>query len=216
MVIGSRVGHSPNCLGAVYLRNEYECMKVLEHEVTKILVENGHTVIDCSSNANTQIGELSEGVRKANAQYLDVFISYHMNASNKHLGHGTECWLHPNCRESIKEMATRITQNLSALGFYNRGLKYGMMYEMRNINAPNIIIETCFCDNEKDVAIWSPTPYEVMARAIANAIDPNIPLEKEQEYYRVCVQRFKSKEEADNAQEKITNQLGLYCFTEKM
>lgn len=216
MIIGSRTGHSKNCLGAVSLRNEWACMSVLEQEVNKILLEYGHAIVDCNSSANTESGELSEGCRKANAQHIDIFLSYHMNASKKHNAYGTECWVHPNARKECKEMALRISNNLSKLGFYNRGLKTGLLYEMRNVNAPNIIIETCFCDNEKDIGIWSPTPYEVMARHIANAIDPNIPLEKEQDYYRVCVQRFTNKEDAEKAQQRISNELGYYCFTEKI
>ncbi len=215
MIIGLREGHSPNCLGAIGLRNEWACMNTLYKYVADILEKYGHTVIDCNSTANTEKGELSEGARKANNAGVEVFVSLHMNKFNGQ-AHGTEAWVHTNAGSFITDIATRMCNNFAGLGFYNRGVNHRNLYEMTHVNAPNIIFETCFCDSEKDISIWSPTPYEVMARAIANAIDHNIPLEMEQEYYRVCVQRFKSKEEADKAQEKISNQLGLYCFTEKM
>ncbi len=215
MKVGLRGGHSPNCLGAIGLRNEWACMNTLYKCVADILEEHGHIVIDCNSTANSENEELSEGVRKANNANVDIFVSLHMNSFNGQ-AHGTEAWVHANAGSFVTSIATRMCDNFANLGFYNRGVKHRNLYEMTHVNAPNIIFETCFCDSEKDISIWSPTPYEVMARAIANAIDPNIPLEKEQEYYRVCVQRFKSKEEADKAQEKISKQLGLYCFTEKM
>lgn len=216
MIIGSRAGHSKNCLGAVKLRNEWACMSVLEKEVNKILIAHGHKIIDCNSTASTENGELAEGARKANAQKIDVFISYHMNASKDKKGHGTECWVHPNARSEIKAMARRITGNMSQLGFYNRGVKEGMLYEMRNVNAPNIIIETCFCDNERDINIWSPTPYEVMARKIANAIDPSIPIEPQKERYQVRVYAFSTKEEAQKCSDRITKELKAYNVVERM
>lgn len=216
MIIGSRAGHSKNCLGAVSLRNEWACMSVLEREVNKILKAHGHTIIDCNSSASTENGELSEGCRKANAQQIDIFLSYHMNASKDHKGHGAECWVHPNARSSCKEMASRISSNLSKLGFYNRGVKTGLLYEMKNVNAPNIIIETCFCDNEKDINIWSPTPYEKMARYIANAIDPSIPLEEKPKRWQVRVYAFTTKEEAQKCSERITKELKAYNVVEEL
>ena len=212
MIIGSRYGHSENCRGAKGLRDEVDAMKPLHFEFKKIMEQYGHTIIDCCSNANTQNGELSEGARKANAQILDLFISWHGNIGG---GQGCEAWIANNSR--AKPYAERMCKNFSSLGFKNRGVKYSdKYYEMRNINAPNIIFETLFLDSEKDISIWSPTPYEVMARYLANAIDPNIPIEKEQDYYRVCVQRFTNKEDAEKAKQRISSELGYYCFTEKI
>ena len=87
---------------------------------------------------------------------------------------------------------------------------------MTDTNCPNIIFETMFCDDKHDIDIWASTSWDKLARLIANAIDPNIPLEKEQDYYRVAVRRFKSKEDAEKAKQRISSELGYYCFTEKI
>lgn len=109
-------------------------------------------------------------------------------------------------------------ENFAKLGFYNRGLKYQPnFYEMRHVDAPNIIFETCFCDSQKDIDIWSPTPWETLARAIANAIDPDISLDKEdiKKKYQVRVYTFTEKEDAEKASKEIDN-LGYYNSIEEI
>ncbi len=215
MKIGLRAGHSPNCLGAIGLRDEWSCMNALYGYVADVLESYGHTVINCNSIASTANKELSDGARSANNANVDIFISLHMNSFNGQ-AHGTEALVAPGARKSIRDIASKMCSNYATLGLTNRGVKENNLYEMRNVNAPNIIFETLFCDNEHDVNIWASTSWDKLARLIANAIDSKIPLEKEQEYYRVCVQRFKSEEDANKAQERISNELGYYCFTEKI
>ncbi len=216
MKIGLRGGHSPNCRGAIGLRDEYDMMQQLYKYVADVLEKHGHIVVNCNSNASSANAELSEGVKKANNAGVDIFVSLHMNSFNGQ-AHGTEALVAVGARKSIKDIASKMCSNFASLGLTNRGVKESNLYEMRYVNAPNIIFETLFCDNAHDInEVWSPTPYEKMARLIANAIDPNISIEKEQEYYRVCVQRFTSEEDANKAQQRIKNELGYYCFTEKM
>lgn len=210
LVIGLRAGHSPNCLGAVGLRNEYATMKVYFTYVKEMLEKYGHTVIDCNSNANTEWGEVSEGFNKANKYKVDIFISLHMNSFDGK-AFGVECLVAKGSR--VWNVAEDICEEYSKLGFYNRGVKVGNQWEMQYLDMPNIIFETCFCDSEKDINIWSPIPYEKLTRALCHAIDKSIPLEEEN-YYRVCVQRFKTKEEAEKAQKEISKK--YYCFVEKI
>ena len=210
MKIGIRDGHSSNCKGAIGLRDEQSCMRVLCKEVIEILEKHGHEVIYCGSDANSQSVELSEGVRKANNSNVDIFISLHMNSFNGQ-AQGTEALVTVGARDSIKEIASRLCKNFASLGLVNRGVKEKNLYEMKNVKAPNIIFETMFCDNVHDInEVWSPTPYEKMALLIANAIDPTI---KENELYRVVVQYFNSKEDAEKCQQEIAKR--WYCFVEE-
>lgn len=223
MIIGLRGGHSKNCLGAIGLRNEWECMQGLYPYVSKILTEHGHTIINCNSNAYNANGELSEGASKANNAGVDIFISLHMNCFNGS-AHGVEAWTWGETSRA-NNVAQRLCNNYAKLGFYNRGVKYNnRYYEMRHINAPNIIFETCFCDSAKDIGIWSKTSWDALARAIANAIDPNIPLEAEDtpvsananERYQIRVYSFDSKELAEKCSNIITKEHGWYNVVEKM
>lgn len=216
MKIGLRAGHSRNCRGANGLRDEWESMNILYGEIERVLEEYGHTVVNCNSSASSVNSELAEGADKANNAGVDLFISLHMNSFNGS-AHGTEAltW-GESSRANI--YAKRMCENFASLGFYNRGLKYQPnFYEMRHVEAPNIIFETCFCDSQKDIDIWSPTPWETLARAVANAIDPDIPLKKEKikKKYQVRVYTFTEKEYAEKASKEIDN-LGYYNSIEEI
>lgn len=175
MKIGLRGGHSQNCKGAVKLRDEQACVRELFSYVKMILEQNGHTVIDCNSNASTQNAELCEGATKANNASVDLFISLHMNSFNK-MAHGVEAWTY-GANSRANSIAHRLCNNFARLGYFNRGVQYNAKYyEMRYINAPNIIFELLFCDNVADIDIWHRTSWKQHARAIANAIDGNISL----------------------------------------
>ncbi len=101
--------------------------------------------------------------------------------------------------------AQRLCDNYAKLGFYNRGVKYNSnYYEMRHIDAPNVIFEICFCDSAKD---------------IANTIDPNIPFKAEattvSARYQVRIYAFNEKE-AKEASQIITKEHGWYNVVEKI
>lgn len=210
MKIGIRDGHSPNCKGAIALRDEQACMRVLCNEVIEILQKHGHETIYCGSNANTEDKELSEGINKANNFNVDIFISLHMDVSNGE-GNGTCAFVARNARKSIREVGQRLVDNFESLGLQNRGVRESNYREMREVNAPNIIFETMFCDNKHDIEeVWSPTPYEKMALLIANAIDPTI---KTEELFKVTVQYFTNKKDAEYCQKEIAKR--WYCFVEE-
>ena len=178
MKIGLRGGHSKKAQGAVGIVNEYEQMQKFYTYVSKLLTEYGHTVVDCNSNGATSSEELKEGVTKANNADVDLFISLHMNACDGN-ANGTECIVYSEKSKSYS-YAKRICENFASLGFKNRGVKINSLYEMKNIKAPNIIFEICFCDSEKDIGIYNRYSWEQLAHKLCNAIDNNIPSSQEE------------------------------------
>lgn len=186
MKIGLRGGHSINCKGAIGLRDEYLQMQDLYNHVRDILVKYGHTVIDCNSNTNTASAELTEGTNKANSNNVDLYLTLHMNSYNGN-AHGTEAWIYSTNSKSYS-IAERLVNNYEKLGFYNRGVKVNpSLHDVRASVAPGLIFETCFCDSEKDINIWSPISWEKLGRYICNAIDLNIQLEDNIEKKEGCV-----------------------------
>ncbi|NFE93588.1 N-acetylmuramoyl-L-alanine amidase [Clostridium botulinum] len=173
MKIGLRAGHSPNCLGAIGIVNEYEQMKKYYEVVKRILEKYGHTVIDCNSNANTASLELSEGVKKANSNNVDFFASLHMNSFNGQ-ANGTEVVV-SSISSKAYPYAKRLVDNFAQLGFVNRGVKFQKLFEMNHCKAPNIISEICFCDSKKDIDIYNKYSFEQLGHVFCNAIDGNIP-----------------------------------------
>lgn len=182
MKIGLRGGHSKKAQGAVGIVNEYEQMQKFYTYVSKLLTEYGHTVVNCNSNGATSSAELSEGVKKANDANVDLFISLHMNAYDGK-ANGTECIVYSENSKSYS-YAKRICENFKSLGFKNRGVKINSLYEMRNIKAPNIIFEICFCDSKTDIDIYNRYSWDQLAHKLCNAIDSNIPntLEEKKAY----------------------------------
>lgn len=178
MKIGLRGGHSIKAQGAIGIVNEYEQMQKFYTHVSKLLTEYGHTVVDCNSNGATSSEELKEGVTKANNANVDLFISLHMNAYDGN-AYGTECYIASTSSASYK-YAKRICENFASLGFKNRGVKVNSYYEMKNIKAPNIIFEICFCDSKKDIDIYNKYSWEQLTYKLCNAIDGNIPNEPEE------------------------------------
>lgn len=178
MKIGLRGGHSKKAQGAVGIVNEYEQMQKFYTHVSKLLTEYGHTVVDCNSNGATSSAELSEGVTKANNANIDLFISLHMNAYDGK-ANGTECIVYSEKSKSYS-YAKKICENFASLGFRNRGTKINSLYEMKNIKAPNIIFEICFCDSKTDIDIYNKYSWEQLAHKLCNAIDSNIPSKPEE------------------------------------
>ena len=178
MKIGLRGGHSKKAQGAVGIVNEYEQMQKFYTHLSKLLTEYGHTVVDCNSNGATSSEELSEGARKANNADVDLFISLHMNAFDGK-ANGTECIVYSKSSKSYS-YAKRICENFASLGFKNRGVKINSLYEMKNIKAPNIIFEICFCDSKTDIDIYNKYSWEHLAHKLCNAIDSNIPSKPEE------------------------------------
>ena len=178
MKIGLRGGHSKKAQGAVGIVNEYEQMQKFYTHVSKLLTEYGHTVVDCNSKGATSSEELKEGVTKANNADVDLFISLHMNAYDGN-ANGTECIVYSEKSKSYS-YAKRICENFASLGFKNRGVKINSLYEMKNIKAPNIIFEICFCDSKTDIDIYNKYSWEQLTYKLCNAIDGNIPNEPEE------------------------------------
>ena len=104
-------------------------------------------------------------MRNCNAHNVDLDISIHFNASDGN-GHGTEVYLFGNGRH--RDIGQRIVNEISALGFTNRGIKDGSnLYVVKYTNALAILIECCFCDNAEDAKLYN---AESMAAAIVKGI----------------------------------------------
>lgn len=169
MIIGVNCGHTKSGTagsGAVGILDESNETRAVGHVLMEKLRSRGHTVVDCTNDiAPTTSKNLSEIVRLANAQRLDLFVSIHFNAGG---GNGVECWTYAG--RDLDE-ARKINHNIALLGFKNRGIKDGShLYVVKNTNAKAILVEVCFVDNEKDADQYKLVGFEQIAEAIANGI----------------------------------------------
>lgn len=168
MVIGVNCGHTVSGAGsgAVGIINESQHTRLVGRALMNYLSSAGVCVIDCTiDSANTSNEYLAASVALANRQDLDWFISIHFNASASHEGNGVEVYTYEGRQY---QDALDVCNNISELGFKNRGVKAGSgLYVIRKTKAKSMLIEVCFCDNQKDVDTYNALGG---ADAIAKAI----------------------------------------------
>lgn len=160
-------------VGAVSILNESKEDRIVKDEVIRQLRLLGHTVYDCTVDSGNANQVLAGIVQKCNEHEVDLDISIHFNAGvgdvkGNGKNTGTECLIYSPESTVAKDYATKITNEIAALGFKNRGVKVNPnLYVLKNTNAQAILIECCFVDDADDVALYDP---QTMAEAIVKAI----------------------------------------------
>ena len=159
-------GHNFKVPGASGIFSETEEDRKVKDAVISKLRQLGHTVYDTTDNDGaTQSQNLKNIVANCNSHSVDLDISIHFNAYNGQ-AHGTEVLLFGNGKH--RDIGQRIVNEISALGFTNRGIKDGSnLYVVKYTNALAILIECCFCDNAEDAKLYN---AESMANAIVRGI----------------------------------------------
>lgn len=145
-------GHNSHVTGASKYLNELTEDRKVKNEVIRLLKAEGHTVYDCTDDSGTtQNANLSNIVKKCNANSVDLDISIHLNAGG---GTGVEAYIYPG--SSSKDEATRICSKVaSALGIKNRGVKTSStLYVLKHTKAPAVLVECCFVDSTTDRDHW--------------------------------------------------------------
>ena len=176
MKIGVNDGHtlSGAGTGAVGVIKEGEHTRLVGEEVRRLLKEKGIAVFNCTVDyAETTNESLSLVVQQANREDLDWFISIHFNAGG---GKGVEVYTYEGRQY---QDAIDVCNNISALGFNNRGVKAGTgFYVIRRTKAKSMLIEVCFVDTE-DANKYLEIGYKAIAKAIADALDKHIDIDPE-------------------------------------
>lgn len=177
-------GHNPANMvgcGAVGLINESTENRNVCAEVIKQLRALGHTVYDCTVNDGTSSSNvLTKIVNKCNAHTVDYDISIHFNAgANNKSGNGvttgTEVLIYNLNDSKTKAVAQSIANEISALGFRNRGVKQRQdLYVLRKTKAKAMLIECCFVDDKDDVNLYN---TKKMASAIVKGLTGQVYVE---------------------------------------
>ncbi|KMT21170.1 N-acetylmuramoyl-L-alanine amidase [Clostridium cylindrosporum] len=167
LVIGIDMGHTfnPANYGGVGIRNEVEETRKVGEKLIRYLECMGHRIVNVTVDyADTQEESLSERVRRANAQRLDLFVSLHFNKFNGERN-GSEVYTYRGRRLPA---AVRTLNNLGNLGFKKTGIFDGSkLYLIKNTKAPAMLVEIAYIDSPIDMEIYDP---ELVARALAEGI----------------------------------------------
>ena len=171
MKIGVNDGHTLRGAGtgAVGIIKEGENTRLVGEEVRRLLKERGNDVYNCTVDyASTTNESLSLVVQQANREDLDWFIAIHFNAGG---GQGVEVYTYEGRQY---QDAIDVCNNISALGFNNRGVKAGTgFYVIRKTKAKSMLIEVCFVDTE-DANKYLEVGYKEIAKAIVDALDNHV------------------------------------------
>ncbi|MGL5151803.1 MAG: N-acetylmuramoyl-L-alanine amidase [Clostridium sp.] len=151
--------------GAIGKVKESEETRKVGNEVRRLFKERGHNVINCTiDKASSNSNALELIVEQANRQDLDWFISIHFNAGG---GRGVEVYTYKGRQY---QDAIDACNNISKLGFSNRGVKEGTgLYVIRKTKAKSMLVEVCFVDTS-DADHYLKVGYKEIARAIVNGI----------------------------------------------
>lgn len=173
--IAVRAGHNFQSPGASALIDETTEDRKVKDSVIKYLKQLGHDVLDVTPGNMGTNEELSYGVAKANAWGAKLFISIHFNkAYNSYNGAiGTEAWVYSKSDNITldEEVALRIVNDISNLGFKNRGVKENKeFYELKNTKMASVIVEVCFVEATEDVSLYKRLGPDVIGKTIAEAI----------------------------------------------
>lgn len=170
MKIVVRGGHVPKVTGAKGIIDELTEDRKVKDSVIKYLSQLGCDVLDVTppDNTSTLNGDLSYGVNKANNWGANLFISIHFNkAYDSYNGSlGSEV-----CVYSTFDIAQNVVNELSKLGFKNRGQKVrNNLYELNRTKMKAMIIEVCFVEASEDIALYKKLGHDLIGKTIAEAI----------------------------------------------
>lgn len=159
--------------GAIgFIRESTEARNVTKQLINQ-LRSLGHTVYDCTVDDAPSVSEnLNQIVAKCNANSVDLDVSIHFNcAANDLKGNGRTTGVEVYVYDALskaRDSAQRVVDAISALGFTNRGVKYGPnLRVIRTTNSPAMLIECCFVDDKDDVELYNST---AMASAIVKGL----------------------------------------------
>ena len=160
MIIGLDMGHTLSGAGTGARGYVEETVKNREagNRLMAMLREKGHTVINCTVDKSSN--DLSDRVRKANAQKLDLFVSLHLNAFKSTTSEmGVETHIY-NGNYSGKEANRRYAQAIQTalvqdVKWIDRKVKESNFYVLRETVAPAVLVELGFCDSQGDMNKWN-------------------------------------------------------------
>lgn len=197
-------GHGGRDPGAVFEgRQEKDDNLALALAVGELLENNGIDVV-FTRTTDVYDSPYEKAVISNNAD-ADYFVSLHRNSSQTPgVGSGVQTLVYED-QGIPAEMARSINEELSRLGFQNLGVdeRKGLVV-LRRTEAPAVLVETGFINNEEDNALFD-EKFDDIAAAIANGImnTVNMNPQDSRPLYRVQVGAYQNRANANAQLQKL-------------
>ena len=218
MMYSIHAGHNADGLvasgAAGYMKESVENRRIVNYIMSHIDEKEKTIICDVTVNdGKSQKDILQRLCRRMNSVMSEINISIHLNAGG---GSGVECWTYGESDEAGR-LAKKICENISALGFRNRGVKQSKsLYILKHTVKPTIIVEVCFVDTERDYETYRMIGYEKISEAIMKALgilhvnndsatsdEEDEPSSNTNNMYYVQVGAFRNRENAVKLAEKL-------------
>lgn len=173
-------GHGGYDSGAVGVSGTFEkdINLSIALKLSELLKSSGYEVLLTRSD-DTFIPLKERSVIADNAK-AGLFISIHCNATDSHDGYGIETYTQKELYKPVFEhqeeciyLAALVQKELvEALGLHDRGIKKKNLSVCRETNAPTVLIETAFIDNQAEELLLNDQAFQnKAAEAIKRAVD---------------------------------------------
>ena len=171
-------GHNPQgkiaCGASDYIDESRED-RIITKKVIRLLKKNRIKAYNCTvNNGKSQTDVLRKICAKCNSKTRDIDISIHFNSAvhqkvTDGKTTGTEVWVRDTL--GIKgDLGKRICNQLSKVGFRNRGVKTTSgLWVLNKAAKPALLIEVCFVSDPDDAKLYKKN-RDAVAKAIVQAI----------------------------------------------
>ena len=171
-------GHNPHgkiaCGASDYIDESRED-RIITKKVIRLLKKNRIKAYNCTvNNGTSQTDVLRKICAKCNSKTRDIDISIHFNSAahqkvTDRKTTGTEVWVRDT--SGVKgDLAKRICNQLSKVGFKNRGVKTTSgLWVLNKTTKPALLIEVCFVSDPDDAKLYKKN-RDAVAKAIVQAI----------------------------------------------
>lgn len=171
-------GHNPQgkiaCGASDYIDESRED-RIITKKVIRLLKKNRIKAYNCTvNNGTSQTDVLRKICTKCNSKTRDIDISIHFNSAahqkvTDRKTTGTEVWVRDT--SGVKgDLSKRICNQLSKVGFKNRGVKTTSgLWVLNKTTKPELLIEVCFVSDPDDAKLYKKN-RDAVAKAIVQAI----------------------------------------------
>lgn len=117
---------------------------------------------------------LLERSRISNNNDADLFVSFHRNSADNPDANGVETLIYNNASNKSLQAAEDLQEALANVGIQsNRGVKRTNLSVLRETNAPALLLELGFINNEQDNILFD-TKFDEYANAIAHSLAQSV------------------------------------------